>query len=157
MLLIAIITFIGIGAFIIALAVLIKYTFLADVDLRVSVYRSPYQRTRAPKPPKPKKVKQPKVKKPKKVKEPRKIKEPVKAAAIPSPATPAPAPTATDAQRLTKIKQVQHQIASVNSMIKNIDTQFQSGGITQEEYMQKKSFLAEKLGGLQAELDQLRS
>ena len=107
-------------------------------------------RQKVPKQPKPKKVKEQKIKEPKKVKEPKRVKEPKPTKA------PAPAATATDAQTITKIKQIQHQIASVNSMIKNIDTQFQSGAISQSEYMQKKSFLSEKLGGLQAELDQLR-
>ncbi len=100
---------------------------------------------KTPRPPKPKKVKEQKIKEPKKVKEPKAVK------------SPAPSASAADAQTITKIKQIQHQIASINSMIRNIDTQFQSGSISQQEYMQKKSFLSEKLGGLQAELEQLRS
>jgi len=81
----------------------------------------------------------------------------------PAPATPvatAPSPAATPQisdENKEKIQQIQKQIASLNSMIQNLDSSFSSGGISQEEYLKKKNFLGEKLGALMGQLDSLMS
>jgi hypothetical protein len=58
---------------------------------------------------------------------------------------------------MTQIKQLQQQVATLNSMIRSLDIQVQSGDITQTAYLEKKNFLAVKLGTLQKRLSQLRS
>jgi len=83
----------------------------------------------------------------------------------PAPA-PTPAPAATPApisapvvtpENQEKIKQLEDQIASINNMITNLDNNFQSGGITQEEYLKKKNFLAEKMGALMGQVETIKS
>ena len=156
MIVIAIIWIFLIVAVIILVGIVIKNFYFMDLKMHDLYSAKSQPRQKTSKPPKPKKVKEPKrVKQPKKAKEPKRVKQPK--SSQPKAKAPASSSSITDAQRLTKIKQTQHQIASIHSMIRNIDTQFQAGSISQQEYLQKKSFLSEKLGGLQAELDQLRS
>ena len=42
-------------------------------------------------------------------------------------------------------------------MVQNLDTGFSSGSIDQETYLKKKNFLAEKMGTLMGQLEQLKS
>ncbi|MHA1272532.1 MAG: hypothetical protein ACTSQP_06435 [Promethearchaeota archaeon] len=59
-------------------------------------------------------------------------------------------------EKQEKISQIEKQIASLNNMISNLDKNFSSGGISQEEYLKKKNFLAEKLGTLMGQLEALK-
>ena len=61
-----------------------------------------------------------------------------------------------DPERMARIKQVQQQATSIKEMIKNLDTQYQSGNINQQEYTQKRGFLTDKLKTLHTEFEQLK-
>jgi hypothetical protein len=69
--------------------------------------------------------------------------------------TPAPAPIKSPGDT-KKIQDLEQQIASIQNMVNNLDNSFSSGSLAQDEYLKKKNFLAEKLGTLMGQLDQIR-
>ncbi len=66
--------------------------------------------------------------------------------------SPTPAPSPANAQ---KIQEIEKQIASIQNMITSLDANFGAGSITQDEFLRKKNFLAEKLGALMGQRDQI--
>lgn len=56
-----------------------------------------------------------------------------------------------------RVKQLQLKINSVRTMLNDLDNKFQTGAITQDVYVEKKHFLSQKLGEMQAQLEQLQS
>jgi len=78
-------------------------------------------------------------------------------APAPAPA-PAPEPAKTESpEDLKQILALEQQIGSIQKMVQNLDANFSSGSIDQEAYLKKKNFLAEKMGTLMGQLDQIRS
>ena len=139
---------------IVAILLILEYpllkTFLIDEDSsklkskraipkKKTVKRAPKQKTTKQKIPKQKTTKQKKIKK-------SKIKQ------APTPTTSA----ATIIANQEDIRKLELQIKSINTMIQNIDIKFRNGEISQAKYYEKKSFLAEKLGGLNGQLEQFK-
>jgi len=72
--------------------------------------------------------------------------------------TPAPETTKVESpENLKQILALEQQLASIQKMVQNLDATFSSGGIEQDAFLKKKNFLAEKMGTLMGQLEQLRS
>lgn len=83
----------------------------------------------------------------------------------PAPASepaPAPEPTPVPAQtesseNLQQILALEQQLASIQKMVQNLDANFSSRSIEQDAYLKKKNFLAEKMGTIMGQLENLKS
>jgi parallel beta-helix repeat protein len=59
-------------------------------------------------------------------------------------------------QRAVAIKKFDDYIEQLNTMVQKLDIKFSAGAITQEEYIEKKTMLGEKLGEAMGKRDQLK-
>lgn len=66
-------------------------------------------------------------------------------------------PVATSGTGSQQENALKMKINSVRSMIRDLENKYQSGNITREVYIDKKSYLMEKLGNLQGQLETLQS
>ena len=74
-----------------------------------------------------------------------------------APAPPSPTTTpAASSKDSAKVAQLEKQLDSLKNMITSLDQNFQDGKISQEEYLKKKNFLAEKMGTLMGQIDALK-
>jgi hypothetical protein len=75
---------------------------------------------------------------------------------IPQPAAPvAPAPTPAPSSPPADPTKLKRDFDSIKNLINNLDQQFAKGAIPQDAYLQKKNFLAEKMGQIMGQLDAL--
>jgi len=68
----------------------------------------------------------------------------------------APGPPKLDLFKLEQIAKFEEYIEKLNVMVQKFDIKFSAGTISQEEYIEKKTMLAEKLGEAMAKRDQLK-
>lgn len=75
----------------------------------------------------------------------------------PAPA-PTPAPTAPElpAEVQKQVIKLEAQLNSINGMVQKLDQSFSDGEVTQEEFLKKKNYLAEKMGALMGQIEQLK-
>jgi hypothetical protein len=80
-------------------------------------------------------------------------------------ATPAPKPQSVpqavkkkeiDEQTLAQIEKLEQQLGSLKKMVSSLNDNFSKGAITQEQYLQKKDFLAKKMGEIVGVIEQLK-
>jgi hypothetical protein len=70
---------------------------------------------------------------------------------------PAKEPTAPESQTPSpELQKLQAQLTKIKNMVSNLDQQFQNGEIEQEAYLKKKDFLAQKMGTLMGQIEQLK-
>ena len=76
-------------------------------------------------------------------------------------AEPTPEPeikfaAAPSIEKLEQIAKYEEAIEKIKATIQKLDIKFSAGAMSQEDYIAKKNFLAEKLGEAMARLDQLK-
>jgi len=82
--------------------------------------------------------------------------KPVTPAPKPQPVTQAVPKKEIDEQTLAQINKLEQQLGSLKKMVATLDDNFSKDAITQEQYLQKKDFLAKKMGEIVGVIEQLK-
>lgn len=93
---------------------------------------------------------------------PKQIATPTPTPPAPAESTTAPTPVETPEDNLSpeakkQLIKLEAQLDSIKKMVAKIDIDFKEGTMAQEAYLKKKNYLAEKMGALMGQIEQIKN